>query len=144
MTQTIQILIADDHPIVRTGLATMIRYESDMEMVAEASNGQEAVDLFQQYQPDVALIDLRMPGLNGVEAIIEIRAATPNARLIILSTYDGDENIYQGLQAGAKAYLLKDAPCEQLLAAIRQVSAGGTHIPPEVGIQLADGYKAGC
>lgn len=135
---SIRVLIADDHPVVRQGLATMVKYESDLELVGEASNRQEAVELFRLYQPDVALVDLRMPKMNGVEAISTIHNEFPEARVIILTTYDGDEDIYRGLQAGAKAYLLKDAPCEELLAAIRTVYKGQSHIPTVVGAKLAE------
>ena len=134
---SIQVLIADDHPIVRQGLGTMVKHESDLELVGEATNGREAVELFRRYQPDVALLDLRMPEMDGVEAIATIHNEFPEARIIILTTYDGDEDIYRGLQAGAKAYLLKDAPCEEILAAIRTVYAGRSHIPTVVGAKLA-------
>lgn len=134
----IRVMIVDDHPVVRNGLAMMIKYEPGMELVAEASNGQEAVDLFGQHQPDVTLMDLRMPGMGGVDAISTIRQAFVDARFIILTTYDGDEDIHRGLQAGAKAYLLKEAACEELLAAIRKVYGGKSHIPTEVGAKLAE------
>ena len=139
MAQTlIRVLIADDHPVVRQGLATMIKYESDLELVGEASNGRETLELFRLYQPDVALIDLRMPEMNGVEEIASIHYEFPDARIVILTTYDGDEDIYRGLQAGAKAYLLKDTPCEELLTAIRNVFKGRSHIPNAVGAKLAE------
>lgn len=134
----IRVLIADDHPIVRTGLAMMIKYESGMEMVAQASNGAQAVQLFRLLLPDVTLMDLRMPEMNGVDAIISIRQEFPDARVIVLTTYDGDEDIYRGLQAGARGYLLKDAPIDELLSAIRKVYAGQKYIPPEVGEKLAE------
>ena len=137
LKKAIRILIADDHPIVRQGLVTMLQYESDLNLVGEASNGQEAVALFKKYQPDVALLDLRMPEMDGVEAIAAIYNEFPEAKIIILTTYDGDEDIYRGLQAGAKAYLLKDASCEELLTAIRTVSQGRSHIPSVVGAKLA-------
>ena len=135
---TIRILIADDHPVVRKGLATMFKYEPGMETVGEASNGQEAIELFRLHQPDISLIDLRMPGMDGVETITNIRNEFPDARLIILTTFDGDQDIYRGLQAGAKAYLLKDTPCEELLTAIRKVYEGRSHIPTEIGAKLAE------
>lgn len=135
---SIRVLIADDHPVVRTGLALMLKYEPDMEAVAEASNGREAVELFRLHQPDVTLMDLRMPQMEGVEAIATIRAEFPAARIILLTTYDGDEDIYRGLRAGAKGYLLKDASCDELLEAIRVVHAGRSRIPPEVGAKLAE------
>lgn len=137
-TTKIRVLIADDHPVVRKGLATMLKYEPGMETVGEASNGREALELFRLHQPDISLIDLRMPGMDGVETIANIRNEFPDARLIILTTFDGDEDIYQGLQAGAKAYVLKDTTCEELLATIRKVYEGRLHIPIEVGAKLAE------
>ena len=135
---TIRVLIVDDHPVVRKGLATMFKYEAGMETVGEASNGKEAIELFRLHHPDISLIDLRMPGMDGVETITNIRNEFPDARLIILTTFDGDQDIYRGLQAGAKAYLLKDTPCEELLTAIRKVHGGRSHIPTEVGAKLAE------
>ena len=122
----IRILIADDHPVVREGLAAIIKRRTDMTVVAEANHGQEAVALFHQHQPDVVLMDLRMPEMDGVEVILTIREQTPEARVIVLTTYDTDEDIYRALRAGAKAYLLKDTPREELLDTIRAVSAGRT------------------
>lgn len=138
-TQTqIRVLIADDHPIVRNGLLLTIRYSADLELVEEASNGREAVELYRKHQPDVVLMDLRMPEMGGVEAIKIIRQDFPDARIIVLSTYDYDEDIYQGLQAGAKGYLLKDAPVDLLQEAIRQVHAGKKYILPDVAAKLAE------
>jgi two-component system NarL family response regulator len=134
----IRILIADDHPVVREGLAAMIKRRTDMTVVAEANHGQEAVALFHQHQPDVVLMDLRMPGMDGVEAILTIRAQTPEARVIVLTTYDTDEDIYRALRAGAKAYLLKDTPREELLDTIRAVSAGRTRVPSDVAAKLVE------
>jgi DNA-binding NarL/FixJ family response regulator len=134
----IRILIADDHPVVRTGLSLMIQYEPGMEIVGEAANGEEAVSLFRQHRPDVTLMDLRMPLMDGVEAITKIRSEFMSARIILLTTYDGDEDIYRGLSAGAKAYLLKDTPCAELLATIRVVHAGQKRITAEVGTKLAE------
>ena len=135
-TQPIRILLADDHPPLRKGLALILDNEDDMSVVAEAGNGQAAIALFHQYQPDVALIDLQMPKLSGVEAIAAIRAEFPNARLIILTTYDGDEDIYQGLRAGAMAYLLKDTDCDEIIDTIRAVHAGQQRLPSAVGVKL--------
>src|SRR5206468_1054903 len=118
MTQ-IRILIADDHPIVREGMAALIARRPDMQVVAEASNGAEAVELALQHRPDVLLLDLRMPQIGGVEAIERIRASWPQTRVIVLTTFDGDEDIVRALRAGAKAYLLKDTPREELLETIR-------------------------
>jgi two-component system NarL family response regulator len=134
----IRILIADDHPVVREGLAAMIERRTDMTVVAEANHGQEAVALFHQHQPDVVLMDLRMPEMDGVEAILTIREQTPEARVIVLTTYDTDEDIYRALRAGAKAYLLKDTPREELLDTIRAVSAGYTRVPSDVAAKLAE------
>jgi two-component system NarL family response regulator len=134
----IRILIVDDHPIVRNGLALMVKYEPGMETIAEASSGAEAIAQFCQHQPDVTLMDLRLGDMNGVEAIATIRQDSPHARIIILTTYDTDEDIYRGLQIGARGYILKDAPLDELLKAIRVVHAGRQYIPPEVGAKLAE------
>jgi DNA-binding NarL/FixJ family response regulator len=134
----IRVLIVDDHPVIRTGLALMLRYEGDIEAVGEAGNGQEAVAMFRLCRPDVTLMDLRMPEMDGAKAITAIRAEFPAARIILLTTYDGDEDIYRGLRAGAKAYLLKDAPCEELLETIRRVHSGQKCITIEVGAKLAE------
>jgi two-component system, NarL family, response regulator len=131
---SIRVLIADDHPIVRHGLARMIDLTDGMEVVAEAETGVEAVRLFRQHQPDVALIDLRMPEMNGVDAIIAIREEFPNAQIAILTTYDTDEDIFRGLQSGAKGYLLKDSKMSELLDAIRKLHAGQKYI----GAKLAE------
>jgi two-component system NarL family response regulator len=132
----IHILLADDHAVMRDGLAAIMKQEQDMTVVGEASNGKEAVELFRARQPDVTLMDLRMPEMDGVEATTAIRAQFPNARILVLTTYDGDEDIYRGLRAGAKGYLLKDAGREELLEAIRAVHAGQTRIPPDVTAKL--------
>ncbi|BCL38718.1 response regulator [Nostoc sp. MS1] len=134
----IRILIVDDHPVVRQGLAAMINRESDMAVVAQVCNGREAVAEFRQHQPDVTLMDLRMPEMDGVTAITTICNEFENARIIVLTTYDGDEDIYSGLKAGAKGYLLKDAEPDELLAAIRVVNVGQKYIPPSVGAKLAE------
>jgi DNA-binding NarL/FixJ family response regulator len=134
----IRVLIADDHPVVREGLAAMINRRPDMTVVAEARNGREAVGLFRQHRPDVALIDLRMPEMDGVSAILAIREQFPPAQTIILTTYDGDEDIYRGLQAGAKAYLLKDASREELFECIRAVHEGRTYLSPAIAAKLAE------
>lgn len=136
----IRILIADDHPVVRSGVTAMLEIDpaENLHVVGQAKNGYEMVELFAQLQPDIGLVDLRMPGMTGVEVIGQIRSRFPTARLIILTTYDGDEDIFRGLQAGAKAYLLKDAPREQLLLCIQTVHAGRSFIPPDVGVKLAE------
>src|SRR5436305_9461453 len=122
----IGVLIADDHSVVREGLASLIGRKADMTVVAEAANGREAVELWKQHHPDVTLLDLRMPELDGVGAIKEIRAGDDHARIIVLTTFDGDEDIYRAIQAGAKGYLLKDVPREALMDSIRRVHPGET------------------
>jgi two-component system NarL family response regulator len=135
----IRVLIADDHGVVREGLVSMIRRNrADMTMVGEASNGREAVELWKQERPDVTLLDLRMPELDGVEVIKEIRAADKKARIIVLTTFDGDEDIYRAIQAGAKGYLLKDVAREALMDSIRRVYAGETSVPLHLVAKLAD------
>jgi two-component system, NarL family, response regulator len=133
---TIRVLIADDHSIVRQGLATIINRDPEMSAIAQAEDGQQAIDLFREYQPDVTLMDLRMPQVGGVEAISAICAEFKSARIIVLTTYDGDEDIYSGLHAGAQGYLLKDAKPNELLNAIRTVHRGQQYIPPDVGAKL--------
>ncbi|HTU42532.1 MAG TPA: response regulator transcription factor [Candidatus Aquilonibacter sp.] len=131
------LMVADDHPVVREGLVAMIERQPNMRVVAQASNGREAVDQFLTRRPDVGLLDLRMPGMNGVDAVVAICEREPEARLMILTTYQGQEEIYRALRAGALGYLLKDAPAEELVESIRAVSAGRTWIPPAVGAKLA-------
>lgn len=134
----IRILVADDHPVVREGIAALLNRRPDMEVVAEAANGQEAVALYREMQPDVTLMDLRMPQMGGVAAIEAIRAQWPEVRVIVLTTYDGDEDIYRALEAGAQGYLLKETPREELVAAIRAVHAGQKHIPLQVATKLTE------
>jgi two-component system, NarL family, response regulator len=133
----IRILIVDDHAIVRQGLAAMIENEPGMMLVGQASNGQEAIDQYRQLQPDITLMDLRMPQVSGVDAMMAIGAEFAHARIVILTTYDGDEDIYRGLRAGAKGYLLKDTEPDELLNAIHVVHSGQQYIPPHVGAKLA-------
>ncbi|HEY2139325.1 MAG TPA: response regulator transcription factor [Chthoniobacterales bacterium] len=133
----IGVLIADDHSVVREGLASLIGRRADMTVIAEATNGREAVDMWRQRRPNVALLDLRMPELDGVGAIKEIRAEDQNARIVVLTTFDGDEDIYRAIQAGAKGYLLKDVPREALMDCIRRVHAGETCIPVHLAAKLA-------
>jgi DNA-binding NarL/FixJ family response regulator len=133
----IRVLIADDHPVVRDGLAAIIGCQSDMVVVAEAGNGREAVNLWRQHRPDVTLLDLRMPDLDGVGVIENLRAVDAAARTILLTSFDSDEDIYRGMRAGAKAYLLKDARREDLLDCIRRVHGGELFIPPAIAAKLA-------
>lgn len=133
----VKVLIADDHPLIREGLAALIQRRDDMLLVGEASNGQEAVERFAQHNPDVTLMDLRMPVMDGIAAIASIRELSPQARIIVLTNFDGDQDIWCGLQAGAKAYLLKDAPKLEVLETIRQVAQGQTCIPSAVAAKLA-------
>src|SRR5213079_224099 len=132
----IRVLVAEDHTVVRDGLVAIIKQEADMDVVAETGDGQQAAELWKQHRPDITLMDLRMPGMDGVNAIYQIREADPNARIIVLTTYDGDEDIYRGLRAGAKAYLLKAGPRDELLDAIRAVNAGQTRIPAGIAAKL--------
>jgi len=136
--QPIRILIADDHPVVRQGLAAIIASERGMTVVAQARDGREAVELFRRERPHVALIDLKMPEMDGVATITAIREEFPRAALLVLTTYDRDEDIYRSLRAGAKAYLLKDTPPAELLEAIRAVYIGQRHLPPEIAEKLAE------
>lgn len=133
----IRVLVVDDHPIVRAGIIALVQDHPRMDLVAEAGTGEEAVTLALTHRPDVILMDLRLPAMSGVEAIQTIRSSWPDARVIVLTTYDGDEDIYQALHAGAKAYLLKDASREELLEAVEAVHRGEKRIPPEVGAILA-------
>jgi two-component system NarL family response regulator len=134
----IRIMIVEDHFVVREGLKAIINSQKDMVAVAEAGNGRQAVEAFEQHQPDVTLMDLRIPGLNGIDAISGIVAKFPRARIIVLSTYGGDENIFRAFQAGARAYFLKDIKGQDLVDAIRAVHAGQRVVPPEIASQLAE------
>ena len=134
----IHILVVDDHPIVREGLTAIINRQADMTVVAEAADGEQAVEMFRRHQPDVTLMDLRLPKRSGVEAIAAIRKESPAAHLIVLTTYDGDQDIYRALQAGAQGYLLKDMFREELLDAIRAVHLGKRRIPAAVASRLAE------
>src|SRR6266851_2002784 len=134
----IKIMVIDDQAVVRQGFVALINTVSDMVVVAEGTNGQQAIDLYRLHRPDVTLIDLRMPQLGGVEAIVAIRKEFRDARLIVLTTYDGDEDIYRSLQAGAQGYLLKDMFFEELELAIRKVHSGSRLIPGPVAERLAE------
>jgi DNA-binding NarL/FixJ family response regulator len=135
---TIRVLTVDDHPIFRGGLASLIAAYPDLQLVAEAGNGRQAVERYREHRPDVTLMDLSMPLMGGVEAIAVIRAEFPEARIIALTTWDGDADIHRALEAGASGYLLKDVVSEEILTAIRQVHAGGRAIPSGVANRLAE------
>lgn len=138
MASTLNIMVVDDHYLVRMGLASIIAIEPDMIVCAEASSGEQAQAMFGTYRPDVTLMDLRLPGMNGADAIQAIRQDFPDARFVMLSTYVCDEEIYGALQAGAMAYLVKSVQRDELLIAIRKAAAGQRHIPAEVAARLAD------
>jgi DNA-binding NarL/FixJ family response regulator len=134
----IRILAVDDHPIVRQGIAGLVAVHSDMSLVGEASNGREAIHQFRANHPDVTLMDLQMPEMNGLDAIIAIRGEFPEARIIVLTTYAGDAQVLRALKAGARAYLLKNSLHKELLETIRAVHAGKKTVSPEVSFQLAE------
>ena len=137
MSEKIRILVAEDHLVARVGVTTIVNMQDDMTVVAEAANGHQAVEMFRLHQPDVTLLDLRMPGMGGVEAALVIRSEFPGARMIALSTYGGDEDIRRALAAGVHAYLTKDVLHDELLKAIRAVNAGQTYLPAAVAASLA-------
>jgi DNA-binding NarL/FixJ family response regulator len=134
----IRVLTVDDHPILRKGIATLVNAESDMKLIAEASSGQEAIGLYRSHRPDVTLMDLQMPDINGAEAIREILSEFDDARIIVLTTYSGDVQILKALKAGARAYILKGHVHRELLETIRAVHAGEKRIPPDIALQLAE------
>jgi two-component system NarL family response regulator len=133
------VLVVDDHALLRTGVANIINHEPDLRVIAEASNGLEAVAAFEKFRPDVTLLDLRMPVMEGVEAVRQIRARDPLAKVIVLTTYDTDEDITRALKAGAKAYVLKDISADALVACIHDVLAGKTYLAPAAAAKLAEG-----
>ena len=137
MSERIRILVAEDHLVARVGVTTIVNMQPDMMVVAEASNGQQAVEMYRQFAPDVALLDMRMPILDGVAAAKAIRTEFPGARMIALTTYGGDEDIRRALAAGVQAYLTKDVLHDELLKAIRAVHAGHTYLPSAVAAALA-------
>lgn len=134
----IRLLVVDDHPPVRFGMVALIKSQPGMEVVAEASDGEEAVEVYEDVRPDVVLMDLRMPGMGGVEAILAIRKKHPEARIIVLSTYDLDEDIHRAIQSGAKSYLLKDMPIEEIAGTIRSVYEGNAALPRQVADRLTE------
>ncbi|MEI9977793.1 MAG: response regulator transcription factor [Edaphobacter sp.] len=134
----IRIFSIDDHPLMREGIAAIIRNEPDMLLVAEASNGREAIQGFREHRPDISLMDLRLPDISGIDAMVAIRTEFPNARIIMLTTFEGDVEIRRALQAGAAGYMLKTMPRRQLVEMIRRVHSGKKHIPPEIAAHLAE------
>ena len=136
-TKTIRILAADDHALLRQGIASLVEIEPDMELVAQAATGLEAIEQFRRHQPDITLMDLQMPDMSGMEAIMAIRGEFPNARIIVFTTYAGDVSVVRALKAGARGYLLKGNVHTDLLETIRAVHAGRKRIPPEIATELA-------
>lgn len=134
----IRILCVDDHPLMREGIAAVIRNEPDMLLVAEAVNGRDALIRFREHQPDITLMDLRLPDISGIEAVRAIRSEFHDARIIVLTTFDGDADIRSALEAGAQSYMLKSMPRRELVETIRKVHEGKRHVPPEVAAQLAE------
>lgn len=137
VSERIRVLIVDDHSLVRRGLAAIVNMEEDTEVVGEAADGEEAIRMWREIRPDIILMDLRMPNMDGVAAIRGIRAEDPHSGIIVLTTYDHDDDIYAGLRAGAKAYLLKDAQPEELFRCIRAVHAGNAYLQPKLAVKLA-------
>jgi DNA-binding NarL/FixJ family response regulator len=138
VAKKIRVLTVDDHPLLREGIAAVLNGEQDFELVAEASGGQEAIELFRLHRPDVTLMDLQMPGMNGIEAMLAIRREFSHARFIVLTTYQGDVQALRALKAGAAGYLLKNMMRKELLETIRTVHAGRRRIPAEIAAELAD------
>ena len=137
-TTRIRVFSVDDHALLREGIAAIVTNEADMVLVAQASSGRDAVQQFRTHQPDITLMDLRLPDMSGIDAMIAIRAEAPDAKIIMLTTFEGDVEMQRALQAGARGYLLKSLPPAEMVAAIRQVHAGRRSIPTEVATQLAE------
>jgi DNA-binding NarL/FixJ family response regulator len=138
MSAPIRVLVVEDHNVVRQGLIALLGVVENLQVVGEAADGAEAIAVFRKLEPDITLIDLRLPRLSGVEVIQRLREESPQARFIVLTTYDGDEDIYRALKAGAKAYLLKGMTSEELISTIYAVHAGKSHIPPAIAERLAE------
>lgn len=136
----IRVLTVDDHPLLQEGLATVIRRQQDMDLVGEASSGADGIRLFRSQHPDVTLMDLRLPDMNGIEVTVRIRSECPDARIIILTTFDGDMDVRRALDAGARSYLLKSTPAREIVDTIREIHAGRKRIPSDVAARLADHY----
>ena len=136
--ETIRVLIVEDHNVVRQGLVALINLADGIQVVGEAADGVEAIAQFRKHQPDVTMIDLRLPKMGGVDVIQRVRSESPNARFVVLTTYDGDEDIYRALKSGAKAYLLKGMTSEELITTIREVAVGKSHIPAAIAERLAE------
>ena len=134
----IRVFSVDDHPLLREGIAAIINNQPDMQVIGQAANGKDAVQEFKKHQPDVTLMDLRLPDMSGIDAMIAIRAEFPEARIILLTTFEGDVEIKRALEAGARGYLLKSMPPKELVEVIRQVHAGKKRIPPQLAAQLAE------
>ena len=134
----IRVFSVDDHPLLREGIAAIINNQPDMQVIGQAANGKDAVQEFKKHQPDVTLMDLRLPDMSGIDALIAIRAEFPDARIILLTTFEGDVEIKRALEAGARGYLLKSMPPKELVEVIRQVHAGKKRIPPQLAAQLAE------
>ncbi|MFP5277205.1 MAG: response regulator [Acidobacteriota bacterium] len=133
----IRVLVVDDHPIMRIGIAAIIQATPDMTTVAQAGSGEEAIEMFEQHLPDITLMDLRLPGISGVEAIRTLMSQHPSAKFVVLTTYEGDEDIHQALEAGARSYIIKGMPHDALVSALRRVHAGGRFLPPPVSRALS-------
>lgn len=138
-SKRIRVIVADDHPVVREGLAAIIKSQSDMKLLCEADNGREAVQQYFRHRPDIVLLDLRMPELDGIAATRAIVGKEPKAKVVVISTYKGDEDVFQALKAGAKAYLLKDSSRAELMDCIRSVHKGQVSLSPSAATQLAAG-----
>src|ERR1700722_15882469 len=143
ISSQIRVLCVDDHPLMREGIAAVIRNEPDMLLVAEASTGHEAIEGYRQYRPDITLMDLRLPDIGGIDAMVAIRTEFADARVIMLTTFEGDVEIHRALEAGARGYMLKSMPRKQLVEMIRKVHTGKKQVPPEVAARLGEDMGEG-